>query len=146
VFVDLPRAGSAGRTRLLQMTSQVVVVTDVTLAGLRDCIRLVAMLERAAPLAKLVVAANRAGRTENALSKAEFEKALGRKVDIVLPEDPKALAVSVNRGKPLPVVAKGSKFVGALRQLVRRLEGADQPSPAGAKPSLPFLSFLKKKK
>jgi len=146
VFVDLPRAGSAGRTRLLQMTSQVVVVTDVTLAGLRDCIRLVAMLERAAPQAKLVVAANRAGRTENALSKAEFEKALGRKVDIVLPEDPKALALSVNRGKPLPVVAKGSKFVGALRQLVRRLEGADQTSPAGAKPGLPFLSFMKKKK
>lgn len=145
VFVDLPRTGSTGRTRLLQMTSQVLVVTDVTLAGLRDCIRLVAMLERAAPQAKLIVAANRAGRTENALSKAEFEKALGRKVDIVLPEDPKALAASVNRGKPLPVVAKGSKFVGALRQLVRRLEGAEQPK-AGAKPSLPFLSFMKKKK
>jgi pilus assembly protein CpaE len=144
VFVDLPRTGNTGRSRLLQMTSQVVVVTDVTLAGLRDCIRLIAMLERAAPQAKLIVAANRAGRTENGLSKAEFEKALGRKVDMILPEDSKALAASVNRGKPLPVVAKTSKFVGALRQLVRRLEGADQPKPA-PKASLPFFSFMKKK-
>ncbi|MDF2764936.1 MAG: hypothetical protein K0S81_1930 [Rhodospirillales bacterium] len=146
VFVDLPRTGSIGRTRLLQMTSQIVVVTDVTLAGLRDCIRLIAMLERAAPQAKLIVAANRAGRTENGLSKTEFEKALGRKVDLVLPEDSKALAVSVNRGKPLPVVAKTSKFVAGLRQLVRRLEGADQPKPAQQKPALPFLNLLKKKK
>ncbi len=145
IFVDLPRTGSVGRTRLLQMTSQIVVVTDVTLAGLRDCIRLIAMLERAAPQAKLVVAANRAGRTENCLSKPEFEKALGRKVDIVLPEDSKALAASVNRGKPLPVVAKSSKFVGSLRQLVRRLDGAEQPKPV-QKTLLPFLGMLKKKK
>ena len=148
IFVDLPRTGSVGRTRLLQLTTQIVVVTDVTLAGLRDCIRLVAMLERAAPQAKLLVAANRAGRTENALSKAEFEKALGRKVDIVLPEDVKALAASVNRGKPLPIVAKSSKFVASLRQLARRLEGADQPkAPAAEKKSaLSFLNLLKKKK
>lgn len=146
VFVDLPRTGSIGRTRLLQMASQIVVVTDVTLAGLRDCIRLIAMLERAAPQAKLIVAANRAGRVENGLSKAEFEKALGRKVDIVLPEDSKALAASVNRGKPLPVVAKTSKFVGGLRQLVRRLDGADQTKPAQKASSLPFLNLLKKKK
>jgi Flp pilus assembly CpaE family ATPase len=92
------------------------------------------------------VAANRAGRTENGLSKTEFEKALGRKVDLVLPEDSKALAASVNRGKPLPVVAKTSKFVAGLRQLVRRLEGADQPKPAQQKPALPFLNLLKKKK
>ena len=140
IFVDLPRTGSVGRTRLLQITTQIVVVTDVTLAGLRDCIRLVAMLERAAPQAKLIVAANRAGRTENALSKAEFEKALGRKVDIVLPEDMKALAASVNRGKPLPMVAKNSKFVGSLRQLARRLEGADQPKARRRRRSLPFPS------
>jgi len=146
VFVDLPRTGSIGRTRLLQMASQIVVVTDVTLAGLRDCIRLIAMLERAAPQAKLIVAANRAGRVENGLSKAEFEKALGRKVDIVLPEDSKALAASVNRGKPLPVVAKTSKFVGGLRQIVRRLDGADQTKPAQKASSLPFLNLLKKKK
>ena len=149
IFVDLPRASSVGRTRLLQLTAQIVVVTDVTLAGLRDCIRLVAMLERAAPQAKLIVVANRAGRTENALSKVEFEKALGRTVDVVLPEDSKALATSVNRGKPLPVVAKGSKFVGSLRQLARRLDGADQPKPGPAtakKPAFSFLNLLKKKK
>ena len=148
IFVDLPRTGSIARTRLLQLTTQIVVVTDVTLAGLRDCIRLVAMLERAAPQAKLMVVANRAGRAENALSKAEFEKALGRKVDVVLPEDTKALATSVNRGKPLPVVAKGSKFVASLRQLSRRLEGADQPKPGAApkKPAFSLLNMLKKKK
>lgn len=145
IFVDLPRTASIGRTRLLQLATQVAVVTDVTLAGLRDCIRLVAMLERTAPQAKLMVVANRAGRTENGLSKAEFEKALGRKVDIVLPEDNKALAASVNRGKPLAVVAKSSKFVTSLRQMVRRFEGADQPK-AAKKLALPFLNLLKKKK
>jgi pilus assembly protein CpaE len=146
IFVDLPRSSSVGRARLLQLATHVAVVTDVTLAGLRDCIRFVAMIERAAPQAKLLVLANRAGRTENGLSRPEFEKALGRKVDVVLPEDAKALAASVNRGKPLPVVAKTSKFVGGLRQLVRRLDGADQTKPAQKASSLPFLNLLKKKK
>ena len=54
----------------------------------------------------------------------------------------------MNRGKPLPVVAKASKFVGGLRQLVRRLEGGDQKAQPQQqqKTSLPFLNLLKKKK
>ncbi len=146
IFVDLPRTASVGRSRLLQLATQVVVVTEVTLAGLRDCIRLVAMLERAAPQAKLLVVANRAGRSDGGLNKAEFEKALGRKVDVILPEDAKALATSVNRGKPLATVAKSSKFVAALRQLTRRLEGGEQSKTAKKKTALPFLNLLKKKK
>jgi pilus assembly protein CpaE len=142
----LPRTASVGRSRLLQLATQVVVVTEVTLAGLRDCIRLVAMLERAAPQAKLLVVANRAGRSDGGLNKAEFEKALGRKVDVILPEDAKALATSVNRGKPLATVAKSSKFVAALRQLTRRLEGGEQSKTAKKKTALPFLNLLKKKK
>jgi pilus assembly protein CpaE len=143
IFVDLPRAASIGRTRLLQLATHVAVVTDIALASLRDCIRLVAMLERAAPQAKLMVLANRAGRTDHGLSRAEFEKALGRKIDIVLPEDAKSLALSVNRGKPLATVAKSSKFVAAMRLLVRRIEGGE--TKPGKKVSLPFLSLLKKK-
>jgi pilus assembly protein CpaE len=145
IFVDLPRSSSVGRARLLQLATHVSVVTDVTLAGLRDCIRLVAMIERAAPQAKLLVVANRAGRTENGLSRPEFEKALGRRVDVVLPEDAKALATSVNRGKPLPSVAGSSKFVAGLRLLVGRLEGAEQKPGAKQKSALPFFKLLKKK-
>jgi len=67
-------------------------------------------------------------------------------VDVILPEDVKALAISVNRGKPLATVAKSSKFVAALRQLTRRLEGGEQSKTAKKKTSLPFLNLLKKKK
>ena len=146
IFVDLPRTSSVGRARLLQLATHVTVVTDVTLAGLRDCIRLVAMVERAAPQAKLLVIANRAGRVESGgLSKPEFEKALGRKVDVVLPEDAKALAASVNRGKPLPSIAGSSKFVAGLRLLVSKLDGAEQKQGARQKSALPFFGLLKKK-
>jgi Flp pilus assembly CpaE family ATPase len=52
----------------------------------------------------------------------------------------------VNRGKPLATVAKSSKFVAALRQLTRRLEGGEQSKTAKKKTALPFLNLLKKKK
>jgi len=136
IVVDLPRAASVGRTRVLQLATHVVVVTDLTLASLRDCIRIVAMLERAAPQAKLLVAANRFGRAESGLSKAEFEKALGRSVSIVLPEDTKPIASAVNAGKPLPQVAKSSKVVVAMRDLAKRLTltGTDEAKAAKAQP------------
>jgi pilus assembly protein CpaE len=136
IVVDLPRAASVGRARVLQLATHVVVVTDLTLASLRDCIRIVAMLERAAPQAKLLVAANRSGRAESGLSKAEFEKALGRSVSIVLPEDTKPIASAVNAGKPLPQVAKSSKVVVAMRDLAKRLTltGTDEAKAAKAQP------------
>jgi pilus assembly protein CpaE len=80
----------------------------------------------------------RAGRSDGGLNKAEFEKALGRKVDVILPEDAKALATSVNRGKPLATVAKSSKFVAALRQLTRRLEAASNRRPRRRRRLCPF--------
>lgn len=121
IVVDLPRGAARARSRVLTAATDVLLVTDLTLAALRDAIRIQAQAQQAAPNARIVVVANRCGGRDAALPRAEFERALGHKIDLLLPEDPKAAQQAASAGKPLCAVAPSSKTTVALRALVGRL-------------------------
>ncbi len=125
IIIDLPRPAFAVRERVLQQVTDVVLVTELTLAGLRDSIRILSSVDEAAPDIPVTIIANRSGGTHEAVKKAEFQKALGRKVDFLMPEDPKAFTKAANSGKPLVVSAKTSKAVKLVRQVADKL-GVDE--------------------
>jgi pilus assembly protein CpaE len=79
-----------------------------------------------APNARVLIVANRFGSKEAALPREEFERALGRKVDIILPEDFKAAQQAASAGKPLAAVAPSSKTTAALKDLVSRFGQANK--------------------
>ena len=87
VIVDLPRNAPGARAVVLAAATEIIIVTDLTLAGLRDAIRLHTMVQQVAPSARVLFVANRDGGREGTVSKAEFEKALGKSIEFVLPED-----------------------------------------------------------
>ena len=121
VVIDLPRAAFDLRHGVFQAATRVVLVSDLSLRGLRDTARLIDIIRDAAPEVPVTVVANRTGAPQQAISVAEFKKTLGRNVDLQIPEEPKALAAAITAGKPLAQSAPDSKAAKALRGLAAEL-------------------------
>jgi pilus assembly protein CpaE len=131
IVLDIPRHSPDLMRRALAEATVVIVVTDFSLAGLRDAQRLTAHVEEIAPEARRLLVGNRSGANKKGeLSVAEMQKALKTTLAAVIPEDRNAVLQALNTGKPLPKVAPGSKTVAALRNLAKPFD-KDAAKPAG---------------
>ncbi len=120
VVCDLPRYEVPIQRILLSSTDEVVIVTDLTIPGLRDTIRLQAMIHEAAPDAQVRIVASQVGdKLRRGVDKAEFEKAIEAKITFILPEDGKTVSSSINAGQPLPLVNKRSNLIREMRKLAK---------------------------
>ncbi len=133
IIIDLPLYPATYRNKVLPMARDVILLTDLSLAGLRDSIRICSQVQKAVPSAKLMVVGCRPTSHDAGVTRAEFEKSLGRKLTMMLPDDHKGTAMASARGKPLAVAARGSKLTSALRQLAGQLGEA---KPKAGKTSL----------
>lgn len=119
VILDIPRAIAADM-QLVLSDATVVVVSDMSLVGVRDTLRIVGFAKRAAAEGKVLTVINRAGADKRAqVPKAEFEKGIEAKIDIIIPEDTKAMALANHAGKAVAVVAKRARVTGAIRELCK---------------------------
>jgi pilus assembly protein CpaE len=114
IVIDLPRSAASVRGRVLAAATEVVLVTELTLAGLRDAIRLTGTVQQAAANARLIVVANRS-TGKDPVTRSDFEKALGHKIDYLVPEDGKSLAAAASAGKPLATAAPASKVLVPIK-------------------------------
>ncbi len=130
IVIDLPLYPATYRNKVLPMARDVILLTDLSLAGLRDSIRICTQVQKSVPSAKLLVVGCRPASHDAGVTRAEFEKSLGRKLIMVLPDDHKGAAMAAARGKPLAVAARGSKLTSAIRNLASQL-GEANPKPAG---------------
>jgi pilus assembly protein CpaE len=116
--LDLPRAMLVQHPHLMQETHAAVVVVEFTLAATRDAIRILSWLKQNAPQASVLVVANKVASGVQEISRKDFELSIERKVDIVIPFDPKAAAQAAKLGQPFAKVATGAKVSGPLNELV----------------------------
>ena len=130
VAVDLPRGAGPMQRVVLAAASQVVVFCEHSLAGLRDTIRLQTLVREQAPQARLWLVEAGASGERAPIGKSEFEKGIGKSLDVSLSYDPKSASGAANSGQPLPAAAPRSAIVRDLRQLTALLVG---PAPAAAK-------------
>jgi len=133
--VDLPRNMVVQYPHLLTDVHVVVVVAEFTLAGTRDAIRILSWLKANAPQSRILVVANRCQPQVQEVSRKDFEHSIERKVDIVLPFDPKTAAQAAKLGQALAKVAKSSKLSQPLNQLLSLT--VEQASPEGASEAAP---------
>ncbi len=126
VVVDLPRYLMVEDTTALSVASAVVIVTDFTLPGLRDTVRIRNAVRKISPDIHIQIVVNRLGvNKRNELSQADFERNLEGSVDLVIPEDPKAAAIA-NGAKPLALTAKSSRTGAGLRQITGVAAGLEE--------------------
>jgi pilus assembly protein CpaE len=131
IVMDVPRLGADFVRRAFAEATIIIIVTDFSLAGLRDAGRLVSLAKEAAPEAKCLVVGNRAGAYKKSeLAPAEVQKSLKTTLSAIIPEDRAAVLEALNTGKPLPKAAPGSKVVAALRGLAQNFD-KDTPQQTG---------------
>jgi pilus assembly protein CpaE len=115
--IDLPRHMLIQYPHLVHDAHVAVVVAELTLAGTRDTIRVLAWLKSNAPQTKVIVVANAVpsgGALE--ISRKDFEQSIERAVDVVFPFDAKVAAQAAKLGKPMAEVASG-KLSGPFNTL-----------------------------
>ncbi|MGE0734928.1 MAG: CpaE family protein [Alphaproteobacteria bacterium] len=123
VIADFSRS-DANRWATYGESANLVIVTDLSLAGLRDTSRLLGLAQASSGLAEVAVIANKAGGDRPGdIDRADFEKALGRPIDFLIPDEPRALAAAVRAATTLANSGKSAKITGSLRRVVDRLAG-----------------------
>ena len=132
VVIDLPRQSLIGE-RVMRSAGTIVVVTGLTLPGLRETTRLIDTIERKGSAGNVLIVVNRVGEHRaGVLTAREFAKQIRRDI-VPLPFDPRSVTQSLIQAKPL------TSFRRPISQALLRL--ADQ-LPTAQKRSAGLLDRL----
>ena len=140
VVADVPRGDPAIQRQIIEASTDILLVTDLSLPGVRDAMRLQQLVHDVAPSAKLYIATGGAiDARRSAVKVADVERTLKHKVDCQIPADTAAALSAVNVGKPLSEAAPTSGIVKALRPLVAGLDTPGGEGTSGKVRKLPSL-------
>lgn len=140
IVVDLPRSLFPNSQALLGEADVVTIVSDLTLAGLRDVLRMKAAFKEWKIDAEVKVVANRVGFSKSGeLPLQTYEKNLGDSVLAQIPYDADQFCRCLEEGKT--VLSEGNgKLKKAMEEAVLKISGHEEAPKGG------FLSKLLKKK
>lgn len=145
VFLDLPSRSVVENPSLLQYSHKIVLVSELSLVGMRDVARLSRLCADAAPDAALHIVLNRTGMAARGeIPKADFAKGAELPINHEIPFDAKLAASAAISGKAFPEISARSPVVKSLRGLADDLVlRPEEARPVGKAAAL--LSLLKKK-
>ena len=122
VLFDCPHGSVDVLTAALEQSDLAFLVSEPTLAGIRDVLRMLRYASEANPSCHVHLVLNRVGLFRRGeIPKADFAKAVGRDVDFALPADP-AILEATNNGRPPQRLARATARV--LDTMVERFAGA----------------------
>jgi pilus assembly protein CpaE len=127
IVVDLPRFVTPAQRVVLAAASHVVLICERSLAGLRDTLRLQAVVREQAPQAHLLLVETGAHGDRATIGTSQFEQAVGASFDGSLSYNPKAAGAAANTGQPLTAAAPRSAYTREIQQLIVQISGAAEP-------------------
>jgi pilus assembly protein CpaE len=122
--IDMPRNMVISYPHLVHDVNVVVIVSELTLAGARDAIRILAWLKSNAPQSRPFVVINKMQTVAVEISRKDFEGTIERKVDMVIPFDSKAMAQAAKLGRPIVEAVRGSKISSSISTLADMINGS----------------------
>ncbi len=126
IVIDLPRFAARSQIATLIPPASVVVVSDPTLAGMRDTMRLTKLVKAETPGSELSVVVNRVGNNKNGeLTISDFEAGAELSVDYKIPLDAKTVNAAEGAGKTVGEIGKTSKMAGALFAISKQVSGVE---------------------
>src|SRR5258708_33025043 len=133
IVADVPRGAPVIQRQVIEASTDILLITDLSLPGVRDAVRLQQLAQEVAPTAHLRIATSGAiDARRSAVKVDDVSRTLKRKVDCQIPADSGAALAAVNFGKPISEAAPNSGIVKALRPLVA---GLDHPGSVERDPS-----------
>ncbi|MFM6949535.1 MAG: CpaE family protein [Novosphingobium sp.] len=121
--IDLPRNMLINFPHLLQDVNVVLLVTEMTLAGARDTIRILSWMKGHAPHVQAIVVANKVLSGSGEISKADFEASIERKIGFTIPFDAKAAANAAKLGQTFADANRSTKAGMMIRDLAKSIHG-----------------------
>jgi pilus assembly protein CpaE len=132
LIFDVPRSLDPMSRGIIGLADNVIIVTDLSLAALRDTLRLVDLAKSLCSGGNRLLVANHVGAAHRGeIGRSEFERGIGGQLDMAIPFDAKAAVATARGGRALPAAAGGSKATIELRQLASRLAGHEAKPKAG---------------
>ena len=124
-ILDMPRHFVMREPQLFTRFDDIVIVSELTLQSLRDCNRLVRLLQARNRQAKIHVVANRTIPKPDVTIK-EFEAGIEGKVRCVFALDAKSMANANLKGRPLVAADPKHAMVGDLHKFCIELAGVPE--------------------
>jgi pilus assembly protein CpaE len=122
-LLELPTVWTAWTNRLLQLADRLVMVTNLSVPHMHLVKRqqrlIAAQGLETQPL--LLVCNALAPEQVSQVSLKAAERALGRKFDVVIPEDRKVMNAAINEGQMISSVRRGTKLEKAIIELADRV-------------------------
>lgn len=146
ILIDMPRHLFATQKRLVAMAHDIILVTELSLVGIRDTLRFKNALKALECGSTLTIVGTRVNASRNGqISVEAFEKGTQGKIAFFVPEDTKIVTEASNAGKALGAIAKNAPITKALHALALHLSGGEAPEKQN--PLLEKMKgFLNKKK
>ncbi|MBI1273608.1 MAG: AAA family ATPase [Alphaproteobacteria bacterium] len=124
VIVDLPRSLVSSQRRILGLAHAILLISDQSLFGIRDCLRLKMLSQSAtAATAPLIVTARHGKDRPPQVDKATFEKGIQDKISFVIPEDSKVANDAANSGRALASITPQAPSAQAIRAIAEHITG-----------------------
>jgi pilus assembly protein CpaE len=131
VILDVPRTVAAAAPDTLRRARAVAIVSELSLAGIRDTGRLCGRIAEACDDDAIrIIAGKVAERNRSEIDAAEFERGTGRRITGTLPWDLKNLSRAGREGKALAEIAASAPLARSIARLAEEVAGV-QPTPSG---------------
>ena len=137
--IDLPRALLATTTQLLAEAGSVVLVTELTLAGARDTIRILGHVRAHAPLARVILVANKVPSGLCEIGPGDFEAAIERNLDFLLPCEPHVAITAAKHGQSFAEANRTGRLGEGLAAIARAASATGDGTTAPASRARPSL-------
>lgn len=145
---DLSKSFSEIDITAMELSDDILIVTQLDLPGLRNVVRLTQYLDQKDDIRdKVKIVVNRQGLGDSAISLSKALETIGREVFWQVPNDYATMVESRNNGVPLVVGAQKAKLTKSIISMATQLIGGgdeegDAPAEADAKKNRRLFSFL----
>lgn len=124
LIADIPRHLVSPENHLFSEMTDIILVTELSLAGTRDCIRMLAFFKEAAPDARIHFVANKINpKGGMEITRKDIEDSVERKLDFVIPLDTKNAILASKKGTVMAEAMPSSKASVQIKEVSAALFG-----------------------
>lgn len=146
LIIDVSKSFNPLDLAALDVSDQILVVTQLDLPCLRNVVRIIQFLEERSQGDKIRVIVNRVGLEDSQISLTKALDTIGREVFWQIPNEYAAVVESRNNGVPLVTEFPKNRITRAIQQLAAQLDSATNTATdeeaAADKPKRSLFRFL----
>ena len=127
LVIDLPRSTVTFQRPLLAQMSNVLLVSDLSLSGMRDTVRLKNLVHQVSDQVSTEIIVVQSQDKRATIERGDFERGIEGKIAHFIPFDARAAADAANNGKPIPSAGGRKPLLKVFKDLATNIVGEVEP-------------------